>query len=165
MRTPLTRPSLKLITHHLSPINYIDAATRAAFTLAFAGFLHVGKFTYKESDRELGPALGKWFIMKRSIRILARGSFMELTIPLSKTDPFRRGIKLTIAASKNRACPVHAMQQFLDLDIHRGQHSPLFRIGQSSQQTFTHEYVVQRFQNLALIAGLGYSALNSHSFR
>ena len=165
MRTPLTRPCLKHIIHHLSPINYNDVATRAAFTLAFAGFLRVGEFTYKESDRELGPAFGKWFITKRSIRIRARGSFMELTIPSSKTDPFRKGIKLTIAASNDSACPVHAMQQFLDLDTHRGQHSPLFCIGQSSQQAFTREYVVQRLQNLALIAGLGHSAWNGHSFR
>ena len=81
MRTPLTRPCLKLIIQHLSPSNYNDAATRGAFTLAFTGFLRVGKFTYKESDRERGPAFGIWFIMKTSIRIRVRGSFMELTVP------------------------------------------------------------------------------------
>ena len=56
MRTPLTRPCLKLIIHHLSPINYNDTATRAAFTLALAGFLRVGEFTYKESDRDVRHA-------------------------------------------------------------------------------------------------------------
>ena len=132
MQTPLTRPCLKLIIHHLSPINYNDAATRAVFTLAFAGFLSVGDFNYKESDRALSPAFGKWFITKRSITIRARRLFMELTVPSSKTDPFRTGIKLTIVASNECTCPVHAMQQFLDLDIHRGQHPSLFCIGQSS---------------------------------
>ena len=89
---------------------------------------------------------------------------MKLTIPSSKTDPFRRGIKLPIAASDDSGCPVHAMQQFLDLDTHRGQHSPLFCIGQSSQQAFTRDYVMQRLQNLPLIAGLKHNAWNGHSF-
>ena len=165
MRIPLTGPYLQLIIHHLSPINYNDAATRAAFTLAFRGFLCVGEFTYTERDRELGQAFGKWFITKRTITIWARGSFMELTIPSSKIAPFRRGIKLIIATRNDSACPVHARQQFLDLDTHRGQHSPLFCIGQSSQQAFTREHVVQRLQNLALIAVLGHSAWTGHSFR
>lgn len=69
MRTPLTRPCLKPIIRHLSPINYNVAATRATFGLAFAGFLRVGELTYKDSDRELGPAFGMWFLAKRSIRI------------------------------------------------------------------------------------------------
>ena len=69
---------------------------------------------------------------------------MELTIPSPKSDPFRKGIKLRIAASNDSACPVHAMQQFLDLETHWGQHSPLFCIRESSQQAFNREYVVQR---------------------
>ena len=142
MQTPLTRPCLKLIFQHLSPINYNNAATRAAFTLAYAGFLRVRKFTYKESNRELGLAFCKWFLTKRSMRIRARGSFMELTIPSSKTDPFRRGIKLTITASNDSACPVHPIQQILDLNTYWCQHSPLFCIGHGSQQAFTREYVV-----------------------
>ena len=90
---------------------------------------------------------------------------MELTIPSSKTDPFRRGIKLTIAATNDNASPLHAMQQFLDLDTHQGQHSSLFCIGKSSHKAFTREYVVQRLQNLELLAGLRHSTWNGQSFR
>ena len=89
---------------------------------------------------------------------------MELTIPSSKTDPFRRGIELTIAAYSDSTCLVYAMQDFLNRDTHRAQHSPLFSIGQSSQEAFTLQYVILTLQNLALIAGLGHSAWNGHSF-
>jgi len=165
MRSLLTRPCLKHIIHHLSPSDYNDVVTWAAFTLGCAGFRRVGEFTYKESDRELGHEFGKWFLTKKSIRVRASGSYMELTIPSSKTDPFRRGIIVTIAASNYSAGPVHAMRPFLNIDTHRAQHAPLFCIGQSGQQAFTREYVVQRLQNLASIAGLGHSAWNGHSFR
>ena len=50
---------------------------------------------------------------------------------------------------------MYAIQHFLNLDAHQTQNSPLFCIGQCSQQAFTCECVVQRLQNLALIAGLG----------
>ena len=59
IRTPLTRPYLLKV---LSPLNanyYKDVVTYAAFTPAFAGFLRVGEFTYKESDRNLAQGFGK----------------------------------------------------------------------------------------------------------
>jgi len=90
---------------------------------------------------------------------------MELTIPSSKTDPFRKRIKLAIAASNDSACPLYAMQQFLDLDTNWPQHAPLFCIGQHKQQAFTREYVVQKLQSLAFTAALGHSTWNGHSFR
>jgi len=90
---------------------------------------------------------------------------MELTIPSSKTDPFKKGIKLTIAASNYSACPAYAMQEFLDLDTHPPQHAPLFCIGQHKQQAFTQKYVVHKLQPLAFTAGLGHSTWNGHSFR
>jgi len=50
-RTPLTCPCLLQILRYLPGFNYDDLVTRAAFTLAFAGFLRVGEFTYKATDR------------------------------------------------------------------------------------------------------------------
>ena len=55
IRTPLTRPYLLKILYSLTLINYQDRVLCAAFTLAFAGFLRVGEFTYKEADLALGP--------------------------------------------------------------------------------------------------------------
>jgi len=164
-RTPLTRPYIICILHHLQPNTYDHAVIQAAFTLAFAGFLRVGQFTYKELDKELGASYQNWFLAKGSVRIRGKGSYIELILPSSKTDPFRKGITLTIAASNDAACPIHAIQHFFSLDTHHPPHSTLFCHGRVEQQAFTREYVVQQLQHLALTAGLGQGSWNGHSFR
>jgi len=164
-RTRLTRPYLLRVLASLSPDHYDDIVIRAAFTLAFAGFLRVGEFTYKEADWEMGPSFQKWLPTKSSIRISQDGQYMDFTLPSSKTDPFRKGIKLTIAASNDRGCPVLAMQQFYSVDTHRPHYAPLFCIGRNKRNAFTREYVVQRLQQLARGAGLEREGWNGHSFR
>ena len=155
IRTPLTRPPLLRILQYLPHRNYDTIVTRAAFTLSFAGFLQVGEFTYSLKDRELGATFGNWFLTKGSVRILRGGSYMELTLPSSKTDPFRKGIKLTIAASHDEACAVQAMKGLQATDTHRPQWAPLFCIGRAEQLPFTREHVVQKLQTLATTTGMG----------
>ena len=104
IRTPLTRPFLLHILQYLSATGYGNIVLSAAFTLAFAGFLRVGEFTYTQADRNLGRAFPKWFLTKSSIKMRESGRYMEVTLPASKTDPFRKGIELTIAASRDPAC-------------------------------------------------------------
>ena len=84
-RTPLTRPVLLVMLNRLTQLDYNDIVLLAAFSLAFAGFLRVGEFTYHRSDLDLGPAFGNWFLTKNSIRIASGGDYMELTLPASKT--------------------------------------------------------------------------------
>ena len=110
VRTPLTRPHLIRILATLPIHSYDNIVLYAAFTLAFARFLRVGEFTYREADRELGVSFSKWFLTKQSIRMSDDGTYMELTVPASKTDPFRKGITLTIAASTDAGCPINAMK-------------------------------------------------------
>ena len=167
VRTPLTRPHLLLILRRLTTTEYNQVVLRAAFTLAFAAFLRVGEFTYKPSEIAMGPLFRTWFLTKSSIQIITHEEevFLELTLPASKTDPFRHGVQLTIAASKDAGCPVNAMKQLLRMDTHRPPHSPLFCIGTHEQLPFTREYVVRRLQELAIEAGLGYGAWNGHCFR
>lgn len=164
-QTPLTRPHLLRILTFLPPSTYNNIMTRAAFTLAFTGFLRVGEFTYKEVDRELGLSFPKWFFAKSCIHISQSGAHMELSLPSSKTDPFRKGIRLTIAATYDAGCPVKAMQQLLTIDTHRPSHAPLFCIGKDIQSALTREYIVQRLQQLATTAGLGHGTWTAHSFR
>ena len=164
-RAPLTRPHLLAILRHLRVSTYNNVVLRAAFTLAFAGFLRVGEFTYKKVDRELGTSYAKWFLAKKSIRVAEGGASMQLTLPASKTDPFRKGITLTIAATNDAGCPVHAITRLQAIDHHRPASSPLFCIGRDQQQAFTREYVVRSLQRLALSAGLKQGTWNGHSFR
>jgi len=164
-RTPLTRPYLLKVLSALTGNYYEDVVIYAAFTLAFAGFLIVGEFTYKESDRALAQGFGKGFLTKSCIRISQEATYMELNLPSSKTDPFRKGIKLTIAATYDKGCPVLAMQRLRAIDTHRPEHAQLFCIGKLEQHAFTREYVVRRLQELATGVGLGHGTWNGHSFR
>jgi len=164
-RTPVTRPALLVILNGLTQLNYNDVVLRAAFSLAFAGFLRVGEFTYRRIDLDLGPAFRNWFLTKNSVPIATGGDYMELTLPPFKTDPFRHGIQLTISATNDIGCPVSAMRKLIQIDTHRHLHAPLFCIGLLEQQPFTQEYVVQKLQQIALPSGLGRAAWNGNSFR
>jgi len=165
IQTQLTQPHLLLLLRHLSRANYNDVATRAAFTLAFAAFLRVVEFSYKQRDLTLGDAFPKWFLTKGSVKVQGRGAYIELTLPSSKTDPFRKGIKLTIAASLDNPCPVCAMEEYLTRDTHRPYQAPLFCIGSLEQEAFAREYDIHKLHGVASRAGLDYGMWNAHSFR
>ena len=115
----------------------------------------MGEFTYKAADQALGPSFGNWFLTKASVCVLGGGTHIQLILPSSKTDPFRKGIKLIIAATNDLGCPVYAMQELLTIDSHRNQDSPSFGMGQWKQLTFAREHVVKRLRELAIISGLG----------
>ena len=157
-RTPLTRPLLIQITSRRENTSYNNTVMQAAFTLAFAAFLRIGKFTYKQVDFELGGMFRNWFLTKSSINIDQGGAHMELTLPASKTDPFRHGIQLVISSTEHAGCPVAAMLQLIRIDSHRSPFAPLFCVGQLEQQPFTREYVVQTLRELAIQNGLGQGA-------
>jgi len=142
LRSPLTHPYLLDILCHLRGSQYDHIVLRAAFTLAFAAFLRVGEFTYREIDKQLGRSFSRWFLTKQSIIVSRDATYLELTIPASKTDPFRKGITLTIAATQDEGCPVRAMRQLQANYTHRPHHTPLFCIGKHTQQPFTRKHVV-----------------------
>jgi len=65
-RTPLTRACLIQILSVRGNTSYNEAVTRAAFSLAFAAFLRVGEFTYRQTDIDTGPLFHNWFLTKNS---------------------------------------------------------------------------------------------------
>ena len=77
-----------------------------AFCLTFAGFLRVGEFTYTAHDLK-DVEFHKWFLTRRSVRF--HDDYIKLTLPASKTDPFRQGVTLTIAATGDEAYAVTAL--------------------------------------------------------
>jgi len=72
-RTQFTGPHLLITLNHLGGASYDDVVLQAAFTLAFAGFLRVGEFTYRQIDLELGVAFQNWFLTKSSISLSDSG--------------------------------------------------------------------------------------------
>ena len=106
-RQPLTKDLLLQILPQFDRATRYGAMMRAAFCLAFATFLRIGEFTYSIKDREQED-FGDWFLTRRSVRLY--DEYIELILPASKTDPFRRGITLTAAASGDDACVVAALR-------------------------------------------------------
>jgi hypothetical protein len=93
-RTPLTRPYLLRMLRVLNTgvDDYSTATLRAAITLAFAAFLRSGEITYTAQNLELGSAFRNYHVTKSSIRIAADESYLELSLPASKGDPFRQSV-------------------------------------------------------------------------
>jgi len=112
---------------------------------------------------QLGVSYSKWYLTKQSIRMPEDQTYMQLTLPASKKDPFHKGVTLTIAAGSDIGYPVQAMKRLQTTDHHRSPASPVFCNGRYQQQAFTREHVVKRLQDLTITAGLGQGAWNGHS--
>lgn len=97
-RQPITRQILIQLLDHLDEKSLFGATLRAAYSLAFAAFLRCGEFTYTAGEAA-SPGFEQWHLTRESIDIQA--DRMMVSLPASKTDPFRRGIKLTVAAMDN----------------------------------------------------------------
>ena len=113
----------------------------------------------------MGPAFSNWFLTKSCVRLSHSKGHLYLNLPASRTDPFREGIMLTIAARNDNGCPVRAMTQFLAIDTHRPPNAPLFCVGRENQYPFTREYVIRILQERATRASLLQGSWNGHSFR
>ena len=155
-RYPITKDVL------LQLLPLFDCRTRGgmtmytAFCLAFAGFLRAGEFTYTAHDLK-DVEFHKWFLTRRSVRF--HDDYIELTLPASKTDPFRQGVTLTIAATGDDACAVTALQRLFH-DWPAPLSTPLFQIGGS----FTRQRLTETLRETLIAVGIdGY--YTGHSFR
>ena len=121
-REPLTRDLLLRVLSLLDTSSQFGATVHASFCLAFAGFLRIGEFTYSQSD--LNTEFDRWHITRGSVTL--HKDHMELSLPSSKTDPFRRGVLLTIAAADDDACPVRSLRHLFERFPTNSPSAPLF---------------------------------------
>jgi hypothetical protein len=165
-RLPITRDVLLKILQCLPRwrTDIMQANLYAAFCLAFAGFLRVGEFTWTQySSNPLEFA--RWHLTWRSVDIQA--DRLLLTLPTSKTDPFRQGITLTIAPASDPACPLAALRNLQDLRVRiaGGQFDslqPLFV--RANNQPFSRDYVVRCLRLCLAHHGIS-GHYSGHSFR
>ncbi len=106
-KMPITRDLLLALVKGLNQANRAHATLHAAYCLAFAAFLRVGEITHTPTDLQ-DSNFGTWHLTRRSIQL--ESDKLYLSLPSSKTDPFRRGITLTVAASGDAACAVASLQ-------------------------------------------------------
>ena len=86
-------------------------------------------------------------------------NYLELTLPASKTDPFRRGVTLTVAVSDDDVCAVKALRHLLILNSSAD--SPLFQLKGTA---FIRKAVTNYLRQILTSLGIkGY--YSGHSFR
>ena len=155
-RRPITRDVLSKLLGKLNPKSRDGANVHAAFCLAFAGFLRISKFTYSAMEQR-DPEFNQWHVTRSSISFNGDTS-LELRLPASKTDPWRRGVTIPIAATFDAACPVAALKSLFT----RFPSEPKEPLFQSTAQ-FSRQYVTILLRNLLHKLGIR-GHYSGHSF-
>lgn len=157
-RRPITWDVLKQIVptlHEVCSTAFEAVMFKAAFILAYFGFMRVGEFTVAgregATDRVLAITDIKW----------ATGPLLLVRIRFSKTDQHGRSVTLQIPAQLGGLCPVQAVMQFIGL--RPAVSGPLFCHANGRPLT--------RYQFKAVLhralghAGLPPTQFGTHSFR
>ncbi len=146
-RQPITRDILLKLISRFDQTALEGANSHAAFCLAFAGFLRMGEFTYNKVESDFSS----WNLTRGSVSLSEDRLF--LVIPFCKTDPFRRGITLTISAASDKACVVMSLNN-LFTQFPKASNHPLFT---NHAGTFSRNYVTRKLQEG--VCALGYREL------
>ena len=154
-RRPITRDLLLQLLNQFDKSTIQGATWHASFCLAFAGFLRMGEFTWSLSDRT--PDFRRWHITRSSV-ILHEDS-LELTLPSSKTDPFRRGVTITIAATGDDAYAIASLAN-LTTKFPAPLLAPLFDPGYPYTRTHVTQVLRNKLANLNIEG-----RYSGHSFR
>ncbi|KAF5337417.1 hypothetical protein D9611_003081 [Ephemerocybe angulata] len=159
---PITLPILTALLAKLQPDSKAgDASIYTACCVAYGGLLRSGEFTQgKGKDVSLG-------LQRQHVKFLPSfedANHIILTLPASKTDPFRKGVTVTIAAAPGApTCPVAALKRFWNAASDRLPSSPLFENPDGSALTYTH--FVDSIRDALERAGLNPKLYAGHSFR
>jgi hypothetical protein len=162
-KLPITIPILqRILTLHPNPSSIAEFNYIAAVCLAVAALLRSGEFTHKNINT-----------FDATIH-LTRGSVcfepsfeapthITLHLPSSKTDPFRRGVTLYIAAAPHAlTCPISRLKTLYISDP-RPSDSPLF-VGQEGNPLLRKDLIQSMRNDLAKL-GFDPRAYSGHSFR
>ena len=155
-RAPITIQHLwdmSAFIHDSAFTEHDKAMWRSVILCAFFGLLRVSEFT--TASQNFDPTT---HLSPHDITFNEAFSIMYVYIKSSKTDPFRVGVTIRLAAIANhRLCPVQAMRLYLTFREHTN--GPLFRFSNGVSLT-------RRFVSAFLLLSLpGVCNINTHSFR
>lgn len=161
-KLPITFPILLKLTS-LTYNSFDDIVFVTAAKLAYAGFLRCGEFTI-DKPNSFDPNI---HVTRSSIRFMPstiNPDHVILTLPASKTDPFRKGVTIYISSAPNSpsTCPVSALLHLFTVDP-RPLNSPLFIT--SDHNPLTRSRFIARLHKALLDAGLQPHGYSGHSFR
>ena len=155
-RNPITIQHLHRISHFLLQSQF---ATQDKYIflssclIAFFGLLRVSEYTCPSQTR-FDPSL---HLCRGNISFSNDFSMVLVRLKASKTDPFRAGVTIRIAATHGNLCPVTALRSFLSLS--QNTPGPLFV---RSNGFFLTRRAISVLLTLALP---DVPNLNTHSFR
>ena len=154
-RRPITRDVLLSILATLDQSTLIGATLHASFCLAFAAFLRIGEFTWNSGD--VNEEFASYFAVRRSVTL--HDDHLEFSLPSSKTDPFRRGVTITVAAANDDACAIRSLRHLFTA-FPAAATDPLFFPG----KPFTRYLVTNELRKILRQLGLE-GHYSGHSFR
>ena len=155
-RTPITISHLQLLLAHIKDgIHSVadKAMLRSAVTLAFFGLLRVSEFV-SQAESQYDP---ESTLLVSDVSITQDVQLAKITIKKSKTDPFKEGCIIRIAATYSDICPVRALFQLIR--VHPSMQGPPFTYQNGSY--LTRSKLVQ----LLRLALPDAPNVNTHSFR
>ena len=153
-RQPITPHTLQIIHNNLfkSSRRYEDKVMLwAALTTAFFGFLRVSEYTSTHKTKYDHTTT----LLISDITL--DGNLAHIRIKASKTDPFRQGITIRLAANDSFICPIAALKHLLQ--IHPTGSGPLFTY-------HSKKYLTRKDLNSLLLQTTnGAANMTSHSLR
>ncbi|KAF5362796.1 hypothetical protein D9757_011021 [Collybiopsis confluens] len=134
----------------------------AAYKLAWSGLLRCGEFTVGEKDI-FNPAVHLTRDSVYFVPSIDNPSYVQLTLPECKTDPFRKGVSIIIAAVPgSKFCAVTALKA---LFTHHPlpSNSPLF--ARTDGRPMTRSFFISTLRSRLQLAGIDTAGYSGQSFR
>ena len=142
-----------------APADHDNILLWAACCLTFFGFLRCSEFVVP-SQAEYDPST-HFSLSDIAIDSTISPSMVQVTIKQSKTDPFRKGVTLSLAKTDKEICPVLAILPYLALRGSRP--GPLFIT--EDQSFLTRPRFAEHLQDTLRQAGIDDKNFATHSFR
>ena len=161
-RLPITFDILKQLCRKLKSgvfSNFIDILLFTVFVVAFYGFLRCGEFTVNNAgDFDVECHL---FIEDVSFE----NDYDILKLKQSKTDPFRKGVKIQFHKLDHELCPFKALKDYLVIrNYHKFRNSDALFIDETGK-SLERIYFINKLKNLLFLCGFDSNLYNGHSFR
>ncbi|KAJ8472984.1 hypothetical protein ONZ45_g16464 [Pleurotus djamor] len=160
-KLPITLDIMRRLSSIPSP-TFDDVVFLTAVRLAFAGFLRCGEFTTSRAG-QFDPNV---HLSRSSIKFVpsvGNATHIVLTLPASKTDPFRKGVSIYISSAPGaHTCPVTALSH-LFTSHPLPPSSPLFVM--SDGNPLTRSVFIAKLKTALLAAGIQPTGYSGHSFR
>lgn len=152
---PIQLPLLKSMLTQLPLVatGLALAMYRAAMALAFACFLRCGELTHSGFNPKKHLSVG-------SVYFAPDRSYAIITLPSSKTDIGRQGVKVVAPATDGIECPVLAL---LAITIGRSKESPLFHT--KGTDSFDREAFINTVRQCISLCQVPADGFSGHSFR